>query len=314
MCNHRLHLHQFLFLVLAVVLFLVNITIYKNKQSIALQPTKQIYLLKPNPVPVAKSQTQDWLVKQVVASQSAITAQSVLAIDLNSGSRLVDYQAEKLMSPASTTKLMTALVARRMYHPDRILTVRPDLKIEGHVIGFGVGEKQTVSSLIKAILINSGNDAAEILAQNHPQGSGAFIDEMNLLAGELGMNQTAFANASGLDSNDQFTTAYDLSILAREVLKDPFLTKLVRTEKTQITDISGKIKHELYNTNILLGKRPDVFGIKTGTTEKAGQVLISLVRKEDREILIILMNSESRYSETEWIIDQVFASYDWYQL
>jgi len=303
-----------MFLVFALLLFLVNLTIYKNKQFVALQPAERIYLLDPKPVPVAKKQVQDWLVDQAIASESAMTAQSVLAIDLNSGSRLVDYQTERLMSPASTTKLMTALVSRKIYHPDRILTVSPGLEIAGHVVGFSVGEKQTVSNLIKAILINSGNDAAQILAANHPQGIDAFINEMNLMARELGMNQTTFANPAGLDNFNQITTAHDLSILAREVLKDPFLARLVQTEKVQITDISGKIKHELYNTNVLLGKRSDVFGVKTGTTERAGQVLISLVRREDREILIILMNSESRYSETEQVIDHIFTGYDWHQL
>lgn len=300
----RLKIHQVLFASFAVLLLVVNIKVYQAQVELAPQAKSQIKLIEPAPVPVQVGQFDQMVLDQ-------ITAQAYLAIDLDSAAPLIAQNHQQKLYPASTVKLMTALVARDVFHPDLVLMVNPELEIEGHLIGLEMGEKQTVANLIKAILINSGNDAAQVLARHHPQGLAGFVKDMNHKAQELSLDNTTYVNPSGLDHPAQLTTARDLTILAKEVIKDPFLKELVATPQLQITDLTGGVSRELVNTNQLLAQRPDVFGIKTGTTELAKQVLVTLVKKDGHQVVLVVMGSEDRYLDSNLLIDQVFNNYQW---
>ncbi|MBD3250153.1 MAG: hypothetical protein GF381_01100 [Candidatus Pacebacteria bacterium] len=331
----RLKLHQFLFISFAFLLFLVNLIVFQITGQAFSSLDKTIQLIKPAPVPVGvrtagQAQALDKLKKHELvagssgllnqtpaggtATVSGLTTQAYLVTDLQSACPLLQYNQDKKLYPASTVKLMTALVARETFHQELVLMVQPGLFVEGHSVGFVEGEKISVSSLIKALLINSGNDAAVILARHHPHGQAGFVKAMNQKAQDLGLNSTYFVNPSGLDHSAQQTTARDLTILAKEVLKDPFLASLVATPKTKITDLSGLLSHELFNTNQLLIERTDVFGLKTGTTELAGQVLITLVERDGHQVLIVVMGSEDRYADTTRLIDQTFSEYQWQEI
>lgn len=272
------------------------------------QPTQvqaqlfQLPLLEPAPVPI------------FLASPSAslhFTAASLYVMDVPSGSVLFEWNSQQIRSSASTTKLMTALVAQTTYQPDQVLTVRQESLTPGTVLGLAWGEQLTYRELLAGLLVHSGNDAAAVLANNYPGGETEFVAAMNQRAQELHLGHTHFANPTGLDALNHYTSARDLAILAKEVMKDPVLRDLVSTRVTTVTDVTGKLTHELLNTNELLKTDARVVGIKTGTTEAAGQVLVTQVESGERSLIVVVMGSEDRYQDTRQLIEWSLAHYDW---
>lgn len=242
---------------------------------------------------------------------ATVSAEAVYVSDESSGAVLLQKNSAAAIAPASTTKLMTALVARNRYQLDDIVTVRQEAFTEGNTMGLQIGEQITVQNLLYGLLISSGNDAAFALANHHPLGYDGFIAEMNVLADQLYLDQTSFQNPSGLDQDQHQTTARDLTILAREVMKDPLLRSIVGTQLDVVSDISGQSKHSLYNTHALLGVEPGVVGIKTGTTFQAGQALVTQVEKNDQPIIITVLRSQDRYADTRQIINWITTHYSW---
>ncbi len=254
------------------------------------------------------------LFKSPVLKIEEISAQSYIVVDVNSAQILAYKTPNQQQYPASTVKLMTALVARDIYKLDQVLQVKNKTLPQGHKIGFKHGEKLLVRDLLTATLVNSGNDAAIILANHHPDGFIGFVQAMNDKAKTLNLSKTYFTNPSGLDHPSQQTTVWDLSLITREVLKDPFLRNLVDIQQTKITDINAQSEYQLFNTNQLLTQYEQVHGVKTGTTDSAGQVLITLWEQERHPVLIVIMNSENRYQDTHLIIDWIKNGLVWTQL
>jgi serine-type D-Ala-D-Ala carboxypeptidase (penicillin-binding protein 5/6) len=208
------------------------------------------------------------------------------------------------------TKLMTALVARDSYYLDQVMQTTSPKPSAGTVISFSDTESQTVRSLLKAALIQSGNDAAEILAAHHPQGEAAFIQAMNDKAAQLGLTNTYFENPSGLDAPNQRISARDLSRLLWVALQDDFIRETLSEPSAQIFDLSGTVGRTLYNTNQLLWADYVLAG-KTGTTEMAGQVLTSLVVVDGKEVIISVLGSEDRYVDTVSLYNWLTQTYVW---
>jgi D-alanyl-D-alanine carboxypeptidase (penicillin-binding protein 5/6) len=167
------------------------------------------------------------------------------------------------------------------------------------------GEQLTVEQLLWGMLIPSGNDAATALARDNAGSVEAFVKRMNQRAAELGLKQTHFVNPEGIDADGHVTSANDLLMLARKNWAFPLFQKIVAT--TEIT-IAG---HALRNTNELLGKLPGVNGIKTGTTDNAGQCLVASIVHNGHQILSVVLGSSDRYSDT-LALDKVYqANYTW---
>jgi D-alanyl-D-alanine carboxypeptidase (penicillin-binding protein 5/6) len=270
--------------------------------------TPKISLVNPEPIPTLK----DSAINPVVFAKT-LSAQSIYVMDEKSASILLEKNSQEARFPASTTKMMTALVARKLYQPDYALTVKSEAFTEGTTMGLVLGEQMTVKNLLQGLLIESGNDAAFVLANNYPLGYDGFIGEMNTLAQDLHLDQTNFTNPSGLDEPQHQTTARDFAILAKELMKDPILKEIVGTSKITVTDVTGKYQHQLRTTNELLGKN-GVVGIKTGTTLQAGETLVTQVDRDDHTLIIVVMSSQDRYGETIKIIDWVFNNYEWLQV
>ncbi len=244
--------------------------------------------------------------------QPQVSAAAAIVIDEQSAVTLYEKNATVQFPPASTTKLLTALVARSMYELDAVLTV-PTLvtALDGTRMGLVPGEKLPVSALLQGALIQSGNDAALTLAAAHPAGVGGFVSEMNSKADFLHLTQSNFTNPIGYDAPGQLVTPRDLALLAREVMKDPVLRKIVGTAKVQVSDTKGAITHDLVTTHKLLGVDPTVIGIKTGTTEEAGEVLITQFKRDAQSILIVIMGSDDRYKDTQELIEYVRTAVHW---
>ncbi len=246
-----------------------------------------------------------------------ISARSALV--LNSATKEISFSKNPNLrfSPASTTKIMTALVSLNYYPPDKILTV-PDQQIIGSSMGLLRGEQISVENLLYGLLLPSGNDAAYTLAKNYlasptrlaaerAGGSGLrnFIDQMNKTAFSLELKNTSFTDPAGLSDDENFTTALDLANLALEALKNPLFKKIVATREKTVFSQNGRLSHNLENLNRLLWDVPGVSGVKTGFTDRAGGVLVTFLKEKDREFLIVVFKSEDRFADTKALIDWV---------
>jgi len=250
-----------------------------------------------------------------------LTARSAVVMDKNSSVVIYSKNGNLWVLPASIVKIMTALIALDYYQSEDILTVG-EINDFGQTMKLVVGEKITVKNLLYGLLVASANDAALVLAQNYPGGQKAFVTAMNRKAAALNLGNTYFANPTGLDSDEKgnlladfsYTTALDLARLAVEAFKNPLFSQIVKTEKITVNDISGKIAHQLFNINQLLGKIEGLKGGKTGWTEEAGECLVAYTEKEDRGIITVVLGSQDRFGETKKLIDWVFANYRWIEI
>jgi len=239
-----------------------------------------------------------------------VTAIGVVVVDIDSDVYLYKRNADVLLAPASTTKILTALVALDSYNLDDVVTVGNVLN-DGQVIGLVTGEQITVENLLYGALIHSGNDAAYALAQHYPGGVDKFVAAMNAKAKELHLDHSHFMNPVGFDDPNHKMTPIDLARLGEVALDNKVIAKMVAIPQITISDVTHTYFHALQNVNQLLGKIPGVAGIKTGETEEAGENLMTLIDRNGHRVIIVVMKSQDRFSDTEKLIDWIFANYQW---
>ena len=168
--------------------------------------------------------------------------------------------------------------------------------------------------MLYGLILHSGNDAAEILAENSPgrdslpAGRQAFIDVMNQKAQDIHLTNTHFVNPTGIDEEGHYSSAADLARLADIALRQPTFSKIVATENAVIST------HVLTNVNQLLGKIPGVLGVKTGFTEGAGQALVTLVDRNGHPVILAVLESKDRFTESAALIDWVYTNFKWQSL
>ncbi|MEK7597554.1 MAG: serine hydrolase [Patescibacteria group bacterium] len=237
-----------------------------------------------------------------------VTAESIYLVDLPSFTPIFSRNENLKLFPASTAKILTALVAYDIYKPDQIITVKRTIN-DGQVMGLVVGEKITVENILYGTLVHSGNDAAYVLADNY--GYDKFVDLMNKKASDLGMKNSYFSNPNGLDSGTQHSTAFDLSLAARELLNNLYLSKIVSTKEITISDADFKYFHQLTNVNKLLGEIQGLGGLKTGYTENAGENLVSFYKKNGHQFVIVILKSLDRFNDTRNIIKWIEENVDY---
>jgi serine-type D-Ala-D-Ala carboxypeptidase (penicillin-binding protein 5/6) len=241
---------------------------------------------------------------------SEITAEGVVILDIDSNVYLYKRNEEELLSPASTTKILTALVSLEAYGLDDIVTIK-SVATEGQVMGLVPGERMTVENLLFGALIHSGNDAAWALAEHYPGGVDAFVAAMNAKAQALHLTKSTFTNPAGYDNPAHKMTPLDLAKLGSIALRNKTIAKMVAIPQITVSDVTHTYFHPLTNVNQLLGKIPGVGGIKTGWTEDAGENLITLVERGGHRVIIVVLKSLNRFADTTQLIDWVFANYRW---
>ena len=215
--------------------------------------------------------------------------------------------------PASTTKIITALVAREYYNLNDVITVTSEDLQYGQNLSWSVGDRVKVSELLRALLILSANEAGMMLADHAPNGYQAFVARMNAKARELGLTQSSFDNPQGFDADAQRMSAHDLALASLELLRDDFLREIVRTPSATIISETGK-SFNIANTNKLLTDKNldyQVLGIKTGTTALANEALVSLLAKDSHQVIVVVLSAQMRYNDTIEIADYVFGNYVW---
>lgn len=240
-----------------------------------------------------------------------ITANAALAEDLDTGTILFVKDPDKRVAIASTTKIMTAIVASSYFHQNDILTAPDDiLTIDGSSMGLKPGEKLTFRSLLYGMLLNSGNDAAFAIAANFPGGLPAFIQAMNQEAAQMNLENTHFDNPAGFDSPNHYSTASDLAKIAAAAMENSEIARVVSTKETEVVSVDKSIVHPLTNLNKLLGE-PGVLGIKTGTTPAAKENFVGEVQRNNHKILTVVLGSDDRYGDTQKLFDWTFQNFTW---
>lgn len=245
---------------------------------------------------------------------SSFSARAVLIKDLATDAILYQKDANVILPIASTTKIMTALVASEYFKQNSTLSVGDSATTPGSRVGLSFGESLTFRSLLYGMLLNSGNDAAFALAENYPGGVLGFVSAMNKKVLELNLKNTHFDNPAGFDSPSHFSSAADLAKITEEALKNYQLARIFATKETSIVSLNKKYTHQLLNLNKLLSQVNGVLGVKTGTTQGAKENLVTLVEREGHRVLLIVLGSSDRFGETTRLIDWTYANFTWPEL
>lgn len=235
--------------------------------------------------------------------RSRIPAESILLKDISSGQILYAFEADRRLSPASLTKIMSALVMLEYGKLDDYVTVSREAAAARKMhLRLRAGHIFRLEDLVKAMLITSANDAC-LAAAIHVGGSEEkFVDLMNVKARALGLTHTHFSNACGFDSPAHYTTAQDLAALTQLALQHPLFRSYVKEERGVLTAVNTNRSYLLRTTNRLLGRMPGVEGVKTGFTSKAGRCLIAKVSQDGKELLLVLLHASSRWNTATHLI------------
>lgn len=253
-----------------------------------------------------------WLLTAAVLTQGVPAARAVntsascaVVMDAESGRVLYEKAAHERRLIASITKLMTALVALESGHaPEEMVTVRSEWAgIEGSSIYLRAGENITLEALLYGLLLRSGNDAAMAVAGFCGGTVEEFVSGMNRKAEELGMTNSSFANPSGLDHEDHYSTAYDMALLARACLANETLAKIAATKSITLDT------RMFTNHNKLLWRYEGCVGLKTGYTEKAGRTLVSAAQREGLTLICVTLNDPNDWADHTALLDMTFAAY-----
>lgn len=241
-----------------------------------------------------------------------IDAHSAIVMDMESGKILYEKDAYTKRSIASTTKIMTAILAIEKGNMGDTVTIsKRAAQVRGSTIHLQKGENILLKELLYGLMLKSGNDAAIAIAEHIGGSVEGFAILMNDKAKELGLNNTNYITPHGLDKPGQYSTAYDLAILTKYAFKNEIFGKIVSTVSTSIPN------RYLHNTNEMLELYKGADGVKTGFTGQAGRCLVTSATRDDWRIISVVLNCPSRTSRARSstkILDYAFLTYKRYEL
>lgn len=245
----------------------------------------------------------------VSAKSNNVSAQKAVVIDKSTSTVLYQKSSNEKCSMASTTKIMTCLIACKKLKQNDIVTITNKMldKTEGSLIYLKVGDRITVSDLIKGAMLASGNDAANALAVYTSGSVSEFVKLMNLYAIKFKMSNTHFETPSGLDSKNHYSTAYDMAVLTSHALDNAFFASVCKLQKADIT-INGNVQ-TIYNHNKLLYQTENCIGVKTGFTEKSGRCLVSAYDYKGSTIIIVTLNDYDDWNDHKKLFDYAKNKY-----
>lgn len=242
-----------------------------------------------------------------------VDAVSAIAIDNATGTILFDQNAHKVIPMASTTKIITALVALQYGDIDREVEISENAaSIRGSKVGYKAGEKVTIRELLYGLMLKSGNDCAIAIAEGISGSIPEFCKVMNEFALSIGLVDSHFESPHGLDSASHYSSAYDLAIATKKAKEIDEFDKIVSTKL--IRDEEGiQFSREFNNINKLLYQEPNCTGVKTGYTGQAGKCLVSsfnLDEQGENEIIVVTLNCTPRWKESQKIYEYVKENYE----
>lgn len=235
----------------------------------------------------------------------APTSRSVLVYDLEQEKPLYQKNPKERLPMASLTKIMTAIIALENPQRDDRYLVKSEHLVGEDSMGLSAGEILTQEELLYGLMLPSGNDASEVLAENFPGGRDAFIRAMNNKAVSLGLTDTRFSNPSGLQGDGvQYTTAEDLLVITKYALDNfPLFREIASTFQYEIPATGSHKYFFLENATNLISTYPGVRGVKTGFTPEAGLCLVTYLDYKGHKIIAVMLNSENRRMEMKDLLD-----------
>ncbi len=233
-----------------------------------------------------------------------VNATAAILVNAETGEVLYSKHSRDIMAPASTTKIMTAIIAIENGNLDRKIRVsRAAAAKPGSSMYLKRGEVQTLRNLLYGLMLASGNDSATAIAESIAGSESQFAGMMTRKAHKLGMNNTQYKNASGLPAAGHYTTAYDMSILARYCLKNSVFAQIVQTKVAAVSSSRSSARRTLTNHNKLLWQYPYTTGIKTGYTRRAGKCLVASANQNGTSLISIVLKSDSMYDDSIQLFD-----------
>ncbi|MEA2097851.1 MAG: D-alanyl-D-alanine carboxypeptidase family protein [Patescibacteria group bacterium] len=248
------------------------------------------------------------------ATDFSIKAKAAVAFDVETDTILYSENLKEKVPIASLTKMMTALIVLDNVDLNGVAIISKNaFDTDGRKDGLAVNEKVNAKDLLKIMLIRSNNTAAVSLAEHTSGSVEEFVKLMNEKADLLGLENTNFSNPTGFDSEDNYSTAYDIAQLFDYASDKSLIWEILRTQRLNLTSLDGRIKHRLKNTNLLLGRLKNITGGKTGLTDEAGQCLVLIIGDpvNNHKIISVVLGAEDRFLETEKLVRWVFRSYQW---
>lgn len=222
---------------------------------------------------------------------------------------LYSKNSDKKMSMASTTKIMTAILAIENGNLDEEITVTDEMvRVEGTSAGLLAGDKIDLLTLVYCMLLQSGNDAANVTAYAISGSSKKFVELMNSKAKEIGMKNTHFSTPSGLDADDHYSTAYDMALLASYALKNPVFKEACSTYKKTVSYGNPKYSRTLTNHNKMLKSYEGMIGVKTGFTKKSGRCLVTAAERSGVTLICVTLDDWSDWNDHKNLLDYGFSS------
>ena len=247
-------------------------------------------------------------------SADEITAPSAVLVESETGKVLFDKDSHQVRACASITKVMTLLLVFEAIDEGKI-SMEDNLSSSAHAASMGgsdiwleEGEVMSVHDLIKATVVASANDAAVVLAEEISGSEDAFVEKMNQKAQELGMKKTTFKNCNGLDEEGHLTSAYDVALMSRELIKHKEIFEFTSIWMDYLRD--GKT--QIVNTNKLLKTYKGITGLKTGTTSQAGSCISATATRDGLTLIAVVLGSATgtdRFSDAAALLDYGFANY-----
>lgn len=237
-----------------------------------------------------------------------VNARCAIAMDSKTKQVLFEQNADEIVPMASTTKILTALIAITQGNLDKEVTISKNASsIRGSKVKYAAGEKIKLRELLYGLLYKSGNDAAIAIAEDIGGSIEGFANIMNDYARSLGLINSHFESPHGLDSPKHYTCAYDLALLTTKAMENKTFCEICGT-KTILKDNSG-FTRDYNNINKILYKIPEANGVKTGYTGQAGKCLVSSIKHAERNIVIVVLNCSDRWNVTEQIYKYVIDNY-----
>ena len=224
---------------------------------------------------------------------------------------LFEKNSQSVRSMASTTKIMTSLIALEECTPDRVVEITDEMvNVEGSSSGLRAGDKITLRDLVYCMMLESGNDAANSVAIAIGGRFQGFADLMNNRAAEIGMKNTSFVTPSGLDDEKHYTTAFDMALLAAEALENRDFFSISKEKSREITFVGSDKSVMLYNHNRLLNEYDGCIGIKTGFTKKSGRCLVSAAERNGVTLIAVTLNAGDDWNDHKKMLDYGFSCFE----
>ncbi len=248
-------------------------------------------------------------VLRVSASETdSLSAECAVVLNASTGEVLFEKNAYKRHSMASTTKIMTALLAIESGKLQSEIVVNKEmLRVEGTSMGLQENDSVSLMELVYGLLLASGNDAANVVAMFLAGSLEEFAVLMNMRAEEIGMKNTNFVTPSGLDSEEHYSTAYDMALLGMEAVKNPMFLSVCSSESAALTYGNPPYLRTLTNHNRLLKSYDFALGIKTGFTKKSGRCLVSYAKNGSKELVAVTLNAPDDWNDHRKMLDYGFS-------